>query len=92
MTAHALDPADEAVTAIIESLVHELRRADRRPIALVCRGQLAPYHEAAVAWGWLAPTPSDKSRLMVTPIGRSILGQAGPEPNHLPPPLAVGLA
>lgn len=88
MTAAPLpDPVEEAVEHLVEGLVHELRRAARAPIALIARGQLAPYHQAAVDWGWLAPaaTRAQRGRLTLTEIGREILRQAGPPPLRLAP-------
>lgn len=81
------DPVEAAVEHVVAALVHELRRADLRPIPLICRGRLAFYHQAAIDWGWLAPaaTRAKRGRLILTPIGREILRQAGPPPARLAP-------
>lgn len=81
------DPVEEAVDHLVQGLVHELRRAARAPIALIARGQLAAYHQAAIDWGWLAPASAraQRGRLTLTAIGREILRQAGPPPARLLP-------
>lgn len=70
--ASASDPTAIAVRLFLHDIVHEVRRASVYPIFRIFRGQVAPCHEAALAFGWLAPAPL-RGRLAPTEAGRRAL-------------------
>ena len=76
----AADPAAIAADLVLDLVLHELRRALVAPIYRVYRGEIAPYHAAAVSFGWLAPpvvdTPASGYLLALTATGRQALARA----------------
>lgn len=67
-------PAAAAVLgAVLDDILHELRRAKRRPIPHIHKGAVAPCHAAAIGFGWLAPRPNDPSWLGLTEAGDAAL-------------------
>lgn len=65
-----------AVDLVLATIVHEVRRASRRPVFAVTGSEVATGQQAALAFGWLRPSPADRRLLSITHAGRAALRDA----------------
>jgi hypothetical protein len=70
-------PADIAAVLVLADVLHEVRRAVRRPSFQIHSGAIASCQSAALTFGWLSPDPDEPRLLRPTDPGRRAIADAG---------------